>query len=44
VLEAARLGAHFATVPFAVLMQLTKHPLTDAGIAKFESDYLNRRQ
>ena len=25
--------------PFKVIMQMTKHPLTDAGIAKFQADY-----
>lgn len=39
VLECAKLGAHFATVPYAVLRQLFKHPLTDAGIDKFLSDW-----
>ncbi|MDR1069871.1 MAG: fructose-6-phosphate aldolase [Gracilibacteraceae bacterium] len=38
-LEAALLGAHFATVPFAVLRQLLKHPLTDAGIERFLADW-----
>jgi transaldolase len=37
--EAAMLGAHVATCPFSVLMQLAKHPLTDAGLAKFLSDW-----
>jgi transaldolase len=39
VLEAAKLGAHVATCPLSVLLQLTKHPLTDAGLAKFLSDW-----
>lgn len=39
VIEAARLGADFATVPFKVLRQLFKHPLTDAGIEKFLEDW-----
>ncbi|MDR1322406.1 MAG: fructose-6-phosphate aldolase [Gracilibacteraceae bacterium] len=38
-LQAALLGAHFATVPFAVLRQLLKHPLTDAGIERFLADW-----
>jgi transaldolase len=38
VVEAALLGAHIATVPFAVLEQLAKHPLTDLGIEKFLAD------
>jgi transaldolase len=38
VLEAAKLGAHVATCPLSVLLQLTRHPLTDAGIAMFLDD------
>ena len=32
-------GADIATVPYAVIEQMTKHPLTDQGIAKFQADY-----
>ena len=32
-------GAHIATVPYKVIEQMTKHPLTDAGIAKFLKDW-----
>ena len=39
VLEAAMLGADIATVPFSVIAQLAKHPLTDAGIDKFLADW-----
>lgn len=39
VIEAAQIGAHVATMPFAVLQQLMKHPLTDIGLAKFLSDW-----
>lgn len=39
VTESARLGAAYATVPFKVLRQLFKHPLTDAGIEKFLADW-----
>jgi transaldolase len=39
VLEAAKLGAHVATCPLPVLLQLTKHPLTDAGLARFLADW-----
>jgi transaldolase len=39
VLEAAKLGAHVATCPLSVLLQLTRHPLTDAGLAKFLDDW-----
>ncbi|HAI21616.1 MAG TPA: fructose-6-phosphate aldolase [Clostridiales bacterium UBA8153] len=38
VVEAARAGAHIATVPFGVLRQLVQHPLTDLGIARFLAD------
>lgn len=38
-LEAAKAGAHIATVPFKVLEQMTKHPLTEAGIEKFLQDW-----
>jgi transaldolase len=39
VLEAARLGAHVATIPFGVIEQLAKHPLTDSGLKKFLADW-----
>ena len=39
VLEAAKMGAHVATCPLSVLMQLTRHPLTDRGLAKFLKDW-----
>src|SRR5690625_5206238 len=39
VTEAALNGAHIATVPFKVLAQLVKHPLTDRGIEQFLSDW-----
>jgi len=39
VVEAASMGAHVATIPFKVLEQLSRHPLTDAGIEKFLSDW-----
>lgn len=41
VVEAARVGAHIATVPFGVLRQLVQHPLTDLGIARFLADWKN---
>ena len=37
--EAAMMGAHVATVPYNVLMQLVQHPLTDIGLKKFLSDW-----
>ena len=39
VLEAAKMGAHVATCPLSVLLQLTKHPLTDVGLKKFLADW-----
>lgn len=39
VTEAARLGCHIATIPYKVLIQLTKHPLTDKGIDQFLKDW-----
>ena len=39
VLEAARLGADVVTVPFKVLSQLAKHPLTDIGLQRFLDDW-----
>lgn len=39
VIDAARLGAHIATVPYNVIVQMTKHPLTDAGIERFLKDW-----
>ena len=40
VIDCARAGAQIATVPYKVLEQMTKHPLTDAGIEKFQKDYM----
>lgn len=39
ILEAARAGAHIATMPFKVLESLFLHPLTDKGLAQFLADY-----
>lgn len=39
VLEAARLSAHVATVPYKVLELMTRHPLTDIGIVRFLDDW-----
>lgn len=39
VLDAALMGADIATIPFKVIEQLSKHPLTDAGIEKFLADW-----
>ncbi len=38
-LAAAKAGAHIATVPYDVLMQMVRHPLTDIGISRFLSDW-----
>ncbi len=37
--ECAKAGADIATIPYKVLMQMIKHPLTDQGIEKFVNDY-----
>lgn len=37
--DSARIGAHVATIPFKVLAQLAKHPLTDIGIESFLKDW-----
>lgn len=42
VLDAAKIGADIATVPYAILMALVKHPLTDIGIERFLKDWQNR--
>ena len=39
ILQCAKTGADIATVPYKVLMQMVKHPLTDIGIDKFKKDY-----
>ena len=39
VLEAAKMGAHIATLPGKVLEQLIKHPLTDIGLDQFLADW-----
>jgi len=44
VLEAALAGADIATIPFAVLLQLMKHPLTDVGLKKFLEDWERARK
>ena len=44
VTEAALRGAHIATIPYKVLMQLVNHPLTDQGIEKFLADWNSRNK
>jgi transaldolase len=39
VLDAALIGAHIATIPFRVLIQLTEHPLTKIGLDRFLADW-----
>ncbi|MBM3156094.1 MAG: fructose-6-phosphate aldolase [Chloroflexi bacterium] len=39
VTAAAKAGAHIATIPYSVLMQMVKHPLTDIGISRFADDW-----
>jgi transaldolase len=39
VVQAARMGADVATIPYAVLAQLAQHPLTDLGLKKFLADW-----
>lgn len=42
IVDAALIGAHVATIPFKVIQQLVKHPLTDKGLAAFTSDWEKR--
>jgi transaldolase len=44
VVEAAKLGADVATMPFDVFSQLVKHPLTDSGLTRFLSDWKKLQQ
>jgi len=44
VLEGALAGADIATIPYGVLLQLMKHPLTDAGLKKFLEDWEKARK
>jgi transaldolase len=39
VLDSALIGADIATIPYSVMIQLSKHPLTDSGIEKFLKDW-----
>lgn len=40
IIECAKTGADIATVPYSVIMQMIKHPLTDQGLEKFKKDYI----
>ena len=39
IVDAAKLGAHICTIPYALFMKLPKHPLTDLGLKKFLEDW-----
>jgi transaldolase len=39
VLDAAKIGAHIATMPYSVMEKLAQHPLTDLGLARFLKDW-----
>lgn len=39
VIESAKAGAHIATIPYNIIIQLTRHPLTEKGIQKFLEDW-----
>ena len=36
---AAQAGAHIATMPYKILVQMAQHPLTDSGVARFKADW-----
>ena len=42
--QAALAGAHVATLPFKVLQQMVRHPLTDKGIVQFKADWTKARE
>jgi transaldolase len=44
VLNAALMGAHICTIPYKVIMQLARHPLTDVGIERFLDDWKKSQQ
>ncbi len=43
VLQSALLGAHVATIPFAVIRELLKHPMTDRGLEAFLKDWQSKK-
>jgi len=43
-LRAAEIGAHVATLPFAVIKQMLHHPLTDSGLERFLADWHKTKQ
>ena len=44
VTQSALAGAHIATLPFKVLQQMVRHPLTDSGILQFRTDWEKARK
>lgn len=44
IIEAAKLGAHIATVPYNVFTKMVQHPMTDKGIEKFLKDWENAKK
>jgi transaldolase len=44
VVESALIGADIATIPYKVIAQLAKHPLTDIGMEKFLADWEKRQK
>jgi transaldolase len=44
VVEAAKVGAHVATMPYKIFKQLVKHPLTDVGLERFLADWKNLKK
>jgi transaldolase len=44
VVESALLGAHIATIPYKVIAQMAKHPLTDIGMRQFLADWEKRQK
>lgn len=44
VIEAAKVGAHIATIPFNVIEKMFSHPLTDIGLTKFLNDWKKVRE
>jgi len=43
-MRAAEVGAHVATIPFAIIKQMLHHPLTDLGLDRFLADWRNTKQ
>ncbi|KGG80991.1 transaldolase [Caloranaerobacter azorensis H53214] len=44
VIEAAKLGAHIATIPYSVFTKMLNHPMTDKGIERFLKDWENAKK